>query len=453
MTELTTPARWARPARDFLFGTATAAYQIEGGVDEGGRGPSIWDTFAHTPGRTHRGDTGDIACDHYHRWESDLDLMAELGLPAYRLSLSWARLQPTGSGALNPDGVAFYRAHRRGLPARAASPRSSPSTTGTSPSRCRTPADGPHVTPPTASPTTPAAASTPSPTSPTTGSRSTSRGASRSCRTRGACRRRGYATPPQAIRAAHHTLLAHGLALQHFRDRGARRQGRDHQHPEQRQPAHRLARRRRRGATLDIRMNRIFLEPCYHGEYPDDVVEVFGPDGLNAGEADGGSCSPVTWRSSRRRPTSSASTTTPTCWPTRRRRRRRGGAIEQVEPTPTSFGWSNTPSALRDVSSRVSKEFSSLPILVTENGASFHDYVDPDGEVRDVERIDYLRGYIARHRPGRRGRRRRARLLRLVVHRQLRVGRGLRQALRPRLRRLPHPGAHPEGERRTGTGT
>src|ERR1700712_4260256 len=93
---------------DFVWGGATAAYQIEGGVTDGGRGLSIWDTFSHTAGKTLHGDTGDIACDHYHRWESDLDLMAELGIPAYRLSLSWSRLQPSGHRPLNPEGVAFY---------------------------------------------------------------------------------------------------------------------------------------------------------------------------------------------------------------------------------------------------------------------------------------------------------------------------------------------------------
>ena len=82
------------PARfppDFLWGAATSAYQIDGGVLEGGRTESIWDTFAHTTGKTNRGDTGDIACDHYHRWPEDIALMRELGLNAYRLSVSWPR--------------------------------------------------------------------------------------------------------------------------------------------------------------------------------------------------------------------------------------------------------------------------------------------------------------------------------------------------------------------------
>ena len=94
---------------DFVWGVATAAYQIEGGAKEGGRGPSIWDTFSHTPGLSRNGDTGDIAADHYHRWESDLNLMENLGIGAYRLSLSWSRLQPSGQGPLNQEAVTFYR--------------------------------------------------------------------------------------------------------------------------------------------------------------------------------------------------------------------------------------------------------------------------------------------------------------------------------------------------------
>ncbi len=94
---------------DFCWGTATAAYQIEGAVAEGGRTPSIWDTFAHTPGTTRDGDTGDVACDHYHRYSSDVALMSELGISAYRLSLSWSRLVVDGTGEVNPEGVVFYR--------------------------------------------------------------------------------------------------------------------------------------------------------------------------------------------------------------------------------------------------------------------------------------------------------------------------------------------------------
>ena len=98
---------------DFLFGSATASYQIEGAAAEDGRGPSIWDTFSHTPGKVWNGDTGDVADDHYHRLEQDLDLMAELGLEAYRFSIAWPRIQPTGRGPANEAGLGVLRSPRR----------------------------------------------------------------------------------------------------------------------------------------------------------------------------------------------------------------------------------------------------------------------------------------------------------------------------------------------------
>jgi beta-glucosidase len=93
---------------DFVWGAATAAYQIEGAVHEDGRGESIWDRFAHTPGRIVGGDTGDVACDHYHRYRDDVALMAELGLDAYRFSVAWPRVMPTGRGPVNEAGLDFY---------------------------------------------------------------------------------------------------------------------------------------------------------------------------------------------------------------------------------------------------------------------------------------------------------------------------------------------------------
>ncbi|MDX3111688.1 family 1 glycosylhydrolase, partial [Nonomuraea angiospora] len=92
----------------FLWGTATAAYQIEGAVKEDGRGVSIWDTFAHEPGRTRDGHTGDVACDHYHRWREDVELMSGLGVNAYRFSIAWPRVQPQGDGEVNVAGLDFY---------------------------------------------------------------------------------------------------------------------------------------------------------------------------------------------------------------------------------------------------------------------------------------------------------------------------------------------------------
>jgi beta-glucosidase len=105
----------ARFPEGFVWGVATASYQIEGAVREDGRGPSIWDTFSHTPGKVRRGDTGDIACDSYHLFERDLDLLSELGVRAYRFSVAWPRVQPSGSGAINEAGLDYYRRLIAGL--------------------------------------------------------------------------------------------------------------------------------------------------------------------------------------------------------------------------------------------------------------------------------------------------------------------------------------------------
>ena len=95
--------------KDFWWGSATAAYQVEGAASEDGRGPSIWDTFSHSPGKTDGGDTGDVACDQYHRYEEDAKLMADLGVKHYRFSISWSRILPEGRGTVNEKGVDYYR--------------------------------------------------------------------------------------------------------------------------------------------------------------------------------------------------------------------------------------------------------------------------------------------------------------------------------------------------------
>src|SRR5262245_8988326 len=100
------------PARQFpegfYWGTATASYQIEGAWNEDGKGLSIWDTYAHTPGKIKNGDTGDVANDHYHRYKEDVALMENIGANAYRFSISWPRIFPQGTGTPNPKGLDFY---------------------------------------------------------------------------------------------------------------------------------------------------------------------------------------------------------------------------------------------------------------------------------------------------------------------------------------------------------
>ncbi|MFQ3621026.1 MAG: family 1 glycosylhydrolase, partial [Spirochaetales bacterium] len=93
----------------FTWGVATAAYQIEGAWNEDGKGESIWDRFSHTPGKIQNGDTGDVACDHYHLYPRDVSLLKELGVKSYRFSLSWPRVFPDGKGKLNRKGLDFYK--------------------------------------------------------------------------------------------------------------------------------------------------------------------------------------------------------------------------------------------------------------------------------------------------------------------------------------------------------
>ena len=93
---------------DFLFGAATSAYQIEGGHDADGKGPSVWDRFARRTGRVHRAHTGDVACDTYNDFQTDVEIMRRLGLGAYRFSVSWSRVLPSGRGAVNPAGLDYY---------------------------------------------------------------------------------------------------------------------------------------------------------------------------------------------------------------------------------------------------------------------------------------------------------------------------------------------------------
>jgi len=108
-TGSTAPPIPRRFPQNFIWGTATAAYQVEGAVHEDGRGPSVWDTFSHTPGKTHAGDTGDVADDFYHRYKEDIQLMQRLGCKGFRFSVAWTRIFPEGTGTPNQKGIDFYK--------------------------------------------------------------------------------------------------------------------------------------------------------------------------------------------------------------------------------------------------------------------------------------------------------------------------------------------------------
>ena len=391
MTE--TPQKLDLPA-DFAWGVATAAFQIEGAVAEDGRGPSIWDTFVRQPGAIFHGEDANVAVDHYHRWESDLDLMAELGIPAYRLSLSWSRLQPTGAGPLNPEGVAFYRrlligARERGIepyvtlyhwdlpqalqdlggwPARETAVRFGEYTGLVLDALGDLAHSWITINEPICASFLGHSWGMQAP---------------------------GHTDDREAVRAAHHLLLAHGLAVREFRARRPELKvgitnllsnlGPATDSPEDVSAA----------AATDARFNKLFLEPVYRGSYGAEVVEEFAQHGLTLEEVEGGLVQPgdlalisaptdfagVNHYTNTRIAADAASPN--------------GARMIQVEPITTTFNWSDTPDALRDVLVRVSREYTDLPLFVTENGATFYDYPTPDGAVHDPERVHYLAGYTA----------------------------------------------------------
>lgn len=395
MTELATlPKSFPSIPKDFIFGVATAAYQIEGAVREGGRGLSIWDTFSHTPGKTLNGDTGDIACDHYHRWADDLDLMKTLEIQGYRLNFSWARLQPTGQGPLNPIAVQFYRElleglHKRGI---------SPSVTlyhWDLPQELQDAGGWPE--------------------------RQTAYRfadytslvieafedlvSSWITINEGWCvaylghswgmQAPGLRDETLAIRAAHHVLLAHGLALAEFRRLAPSAKVGitnilSNSEPKTNSPLDVVA-----ANKLDVRMNKLFLEPLFKGIYSQDVIDEFGKYGLNAAELEGALvqpgdlaliCAPNDFVGINHYHNMVAS---------HNEDEPDGILIEQASPNhQSSWGWPNTPWALKKILLRVHSEYSKLPVYITENGITLNDYVNPEGEVNDPDRIDYLNGYI-----------------------------------------------------------
>jgi beta-glucosidase len=361
---------------DFIWGVATAAYQVEGAANEGGRGPSIWDTFSHTAGLTHNGDTGDIACDHYHRWESDLDLLSELGIGGYRLSLSWSRLQPDGQGALNQEGVAFYRSLLIGLSARGIRafvtlyhwdlPQSLEDAGGW-PNRATAyrfaeytalvlaelgnlAADWITINEPWC------------------------------------VSFLGYGT---GAHAPGRKNLAHGLALVEFRKVSLGLRVGISNLVTDIVPATESEEDALAVARLDAYNNRIFLDPVLLGDYSPIVRSVFAEFGFDELIVDGDLeliSAPIDFIGINHYQRVIAWAEVGAGFLNLRER--------PAEPATTSFGWSVIPDSLHDVLVRVSRDFTSLPIYVTESGASFDDYVDPNGEVIDSARVAYFSDYL-----------------------------------------------------------
>lgn len=398
----------------FTFGSATAAYQVEGAASEDGRGPSIWDTFSRTPGRVWNGDTGDVACDHYHRWESDLDLMQDLGLDAYRFSIAWPRIMPTGRAAdgVNQAGVDFYSRLVDGLLERGIRPVATlyhwdlPQTledAGGWPVRATADAFEAYAE--------------------VMGAALCDRVHTWTTLNEPWCSaylgygQGGHAPgrhePAAALAAVHHLNLAHGRALQALR---ATSTG-DPQYSVTLN--FHVLRGEGDGADeamrrIDGLANRAFTGPMLRGEYPSDLLDdtasvtdwsfVHGGDlkaihqpidvlGVNYYSTatvklwDG--VSPQQMNDGHKGASGG------TAWPGSDR------VVEFVEqPGPyTAMGWNIAPEGLEELLLSLTAQFPAQPLMVTENGAAFDDVPAADGSVPDPERLDYLRRHFtAAHR-------------------------------------------------------
>jgi beta-glucosidase len=392
----------------FVWGVSTAAYQIEGAAQADGRGVSIWDTFSHTPGRTHNGDTGDIACDHYRRLEEDLDLAASLGPVSYRFSVAWPRIQPDGTGPVNPTGIDFYRRLVDGLRARGVTPTvtlyhwdlpQALEDAGGWQARDTAERFGEY--------------------------------AGLVAEALGDAVERwitlnepwcaawhgygnglhapGHADSGAAVAATHHLLLGHARAAEAVRAAGASALGvtlnllpvRAASDDAADLDAARL---------LDGYSNRLFLDPIFEGRYPQDMLEHYadatpGFSVVQDGDLEAIS-TPLDFLG--------VNYYAPALVADRSnldQARRAGlvGPAYESEPATdelgvvrlthagsarTTMGWEIEPEGLTELLVGLARDYPVPPMYITENGAAFCDYVDPEGRVEDGERIAYLEGHL-----------------------------------------------------------
>ena len=393
----------------FVWGAATAAYQVEGAVTEDGRGPSIWDTFSHTPGAIADGTTGDIAADHYHLYAEDVGLMAEIGLRAYRFSVAWSRIVPTGSGEVNHKGIDFYSRLVDALLEQGITPVATlyhwdlPQSLQDA---------GGWANRDTAKRFAEYAA--------VVGRALGDRVATFSTLNEPWCsaflgygnglHAPGIADPTLALRAAHHLLLAHGRGVAALRDTI----------PTSAQVSLTLNLFVVRGASasdgdavrhVDGMANRIFLDPILRGAYPADLlddtaaitdwsfvrdgdlqtiaapidmlgVNFYSPSLVTAATDDLAA-------SATRRAHDAHQPDGPAAWPGSNL------AYEVPQEGPyTAMHWRIDADSLQQLLLRLHRDYPGVPLVITENGAAFDDVVDRSGAVHDVERIAYIDAHL-----------------------------------------------------------
>ena len=376
------PTKAPRFPQGFLWGAATSAYQIEGSPLADGAGPSVWQRFSHTPGLVHANQTGDVACDHYNRWEQDVELMTELGLNAYRFSIAWGRIMPTGRGSVNRAGLDFYerlvdRLLSRGiqplvtlyhwdLPAalddqggwlnrdvagwfadyaevlfRALDDRVARWVTLNEPWVVT---DGGYL--------------------------------------HGALAP-GHKDLFEAPIVTHNLMRAHGAAVSRYRSIGRHQIGLvvnlEPKYPATDRSEDLAATRR-----ADAYMNRQYLDPVFRGSYPEELKEIFGEAWPEFPSADFTEISqPIDFLGVNYY-TRGVTADAPDQLPVRTR------TVPQPTHTYTDTGWEVYPQGLTDVLEWVRQRYGDIPLYITENGAAFPDPPTIPGRLDDPLRVDYL---------------------------------------------------------------
>jgi beta-glucosidase len=365
----------------FVWGVATSAFQIEGAAHEGGKGPSIWDRFCRQGGAIADGSNGDVACDHVHRLEQDLDLIASLGVDAYRFSVSWPRVQPTGRGAWNPAGLAFYERLVNGLLARGIKPYLTLNHWDL-PAALQD--EGGWAARDTVHRFTDYALGVQQ----HLGDRLaaiTTHNEPWVIATLGhewGSFAPGHKNRAEAAQVAHHLMLSHGLALQALRAAGSRAQLGIVLNLAPIHAATASAADAASARLEDGRLVRWYMDPLFHGRYPADVLQFLGADAPTVHSGDMAAINtPMDFLGVNYYSRSVASADG--SW------RADGSGLAL-----TDMGWEIYPSGLTELLLRLHRDWPVPPLYVKENGAAFRDEC-VDGRVHDPERVAYLAAHIA----------------------------------------------------------
>ncbi len=377
----------------FEWGTATSSYQIEGAVHEDGRGESIWDRFSHTPGKIEDRSTGDVACDHYHLWRDDIALMKDLGLRAYRFSIAWPRILPTGRRQVNQAGIDFYSRLVDGLLEAGIAPFATlyhwdlPQTlqdAGGWPARSTAEAFVEYA----------------DVISRALGDR-VKRWITHNepwCASMLSYQVGEHAPGlndwPAALAAAHHLLLSHGWAVPVLRRNSPDSEVGITMNFTPATPASSSAEDIAASRYFDGYFNRWFVEPVYRGAYPDDMIAAYtteghisadGPNFIHSGDLKAISA-PIDFLG-----VNYYSRAVISRWGDGKPEVLLGlSGVERTE-----MGWEVYPDGLYELLTRLHTDYSPAKMYITENGASYSDGPDPAGRIRDERRLNYLRDHFA----------------------------------------------------------